>query len=47
MAEALYGSYSRTVTVELRLEGNRWLVTGYDVEGLNLSNLLRAHGLRP
>ena len=40
-----YQSYSRAVTVELRLEDGRWLVTGYDVEGLNLRNL-RIHGLR-
>jgi hypothetical protein len=43
LAQFPYGSYSRTVTVHLRLEGDRWLVTGYDVEGLDLGNL-RTHG---
>jgi hypothetical protein len=38
-AEFPYGTFSRAVTVHLRLEGKRWLVTGYDVEGLNLQNL--------
>jgi hypothetical protein len=31
-----YQAYSRQVDVELQREGNRWLVTGYQVEGLNL-----------
>ena len=43
LAQFPYGSYSRAVTVHLHLEGNRWLVTGYDVEGLDLRNL-QAHG---
>jgi len=38
-----YGTFSRAVTVQLHLEGTRWLVTGYDVEGLDLGNL-RARG---
>jgi hypothetical protein len=40
-----YQSYARAATVELRLEDDRWLVTGYDVEGLNLRNL-KLHELR-
>lgn len=42
MAQFPYSTYSRKVTVELHLDGDRWLVTGYDVEGLDLGNL-RAH----
>jgi hypothetical protein len=32
--EIPYEGFSRDVTLELRLEGGRWLVTGYEVEGL-------------
>jgi hypothetical protein len=39
MAQFPYSTYSREVTVEFRLEGDRWLVSGYDVQGLDLGNL--------
>lgn len=29
-----YHSYAQRVVVHLRLEGDRWLVTGYDIEGV-------------
>ena len=29
-----YNAYAQRVVVHLRLEGDRWLVTGYDIEGV-------------
>ncbi len=40
------GPYNNAVRVDFRREGDRWLVTGCEVEGLELDGFFRAHGLR-
>ncbi|MEN6452339.1 MAG: hypothetical protein ABFC96_17750 [Thermoguttaceae bacterium] len=37
--EAAYATYSAPVTMKFRLEGGRWLVIGYSVEGIDPSRL--------